>query len=417
MPTKKRIPNTPKEPRLPIAEFINRYRRSTGYVYRSGLLEFFDFIAGKRMRGYKSTDADLPGYEAFALNYLADEKRNYSGDVIKYTKKQEEDQIPPKTAHIRIVAVKEFLSSNNIELDVRSLKDIKRLKPKGGKRTNFEYVDRKVLGEILHHVDARGKAFILLLASSGLRLGEALNLSWIDIKVPDRTKYPNKPASVYVRNSKTGQSRTTYITRECEEALGEWKKVYSNYREFATKRSLNLKTPSREKKRRDDNVFPFTRTSVYAMWDGALKKAGYFNRDAGTQRLQMNLHRLRNFFSVQVESAAGGQVSELLLGHSDQYGGAYTGRSPEQLEIEYMKAEHLLTIGATSSQVETTQREVAELRRQLDEMKERSRAFEENVLIQLTTPMELYKHADGFLHIKNPDEEKLKRFGFESVKK
>jgi len=370
MPTRKNTEHN-KEPQPPIAEFINRYRRSTGYVYRSGLLDFFDFVAGKRMRGYKSTGADLPGYEAFALNYLADEKRSYSGDVVAYTRKQEEDGIVPKTAHIRIVAVKEFLLSNNIELDARSLKDIKRLKPKGGKRTDFQYVDKKILAELLHHVDARGKAFILLLASSGLRLGEALNLTWADIKVPDRTKYLDKPASVYVRTSKTGQSRTTFITRECEAALDEWKKVYSDYREFATKRSENLKTPSREKKRRDDNVFPFTRTSVYAMWDAALKKAGHFNRDAGTQRLQMNLHRLRNFFSVQVAGAVGTQVSEVLLGHSDQYGGAYTGRSPEQLESEYLKAEYMLTIGATSSAIESTSREVAELKRQLGEVEEK----------------------------------------------
>jgi integrase len=364
MPTSKKTEHT-KEPQPPIAAFINRYRRSTGYVYRSGLLDFFDFIAGKRMRGYKSTDADLPGYETFASEYLTNKKRDYSGDVIAYTKKQDEDRIVPKTAHIRIVAIKEFLSSNDIELDTRSLKDIRRLKPKGGKRTDFEYIDKKILSEILHHVDARGKAFILLLATSGLRLGEALALSWADIKVPDRTKYPNKPASVYVRISKTGQSRTTFITRECEAALDEWKKVYSDYREFATKRSENLKTPSREKKRGDDNVFPFTRTSVYLMWDSALKKAGYYNKDAGTQRLQMNLHRLRNFFSVQVASAVGTQVSELLLGHSDQYGGAYTGRSPEQLESEYLKAEHTLTIGSTSLQLKQHSAEIEELKKEI----------------------------------------------------
>jgi integrase len=369
MPSRKNL-NTPKDQRLPIAEFINRYRRSTGYVYRSGLLEFFDFVAGKRMRGYKSTDADLPKYEAFALDYL-DGTRDYSADVIAYAKKQDEKGVVPKTAHIRIVAVKEFLSSNGIEMDIRTLKDIRRLKPKGGKRTNFEYVDKKILGEILHHVDARGKAFILTAATSGARLGEILALTWADIKVPDRTKYPDKPASIFIRISKTGESRTTFITRECEAALEEWKKVYSNYIEFSSKRSLNLKTPSRQKKRRDDNVFPFTRTSVYLLWDTALKRAGYFSRDNGTQRLQMNLHRLRNFFSVQVASAAGNQVSELLLGHVDQYGGAYSGRPRGELEREYMKAEPSLTVGATTQRIEQNAAEIDALQRENAELKER----------------------------------------------
>jgi hypothetical protein len=146
------------------------------------------------------------------------------------------------------------------------------------------------------------------------------------------------------------------------------------------------------------------------MWDAALKKAGHFNRDAGTQRLQMNLHRLRNFFSVQVAGAVGTQVSELLLGHSDQYGGAYTGRSPEQLEREYMKAEYLLTIGATSSRVESTEREVADLKRQLKEMDARSRAFEFKVAMNL---MEYEKQPDGSFTLKKDYHEKLKRFGLD----
>jgi integrase len=365
---KKAAPRTqpPEVPPTPLADFITKYRRSTGYIYRAGLLNFFDYINGKRIRGREAKPEDMVKYEALAAEYLADKKRKHTDDVVNYARYQTDKDVVPKTAHTRIVAVKEFLLRNGIEMDKITEKDIRRLQPKGGRRTDFEYIDKKTLSEILHHFDARGRAFVLVLASSGVRIGEALALNWSDLKCPDRKEYPDKPASVFIRISKTGNSRTTFISRECEEALREWKKVYDDYRTFATKRSLNLKSARKEKQNGDNRVFPFTQTSAYAIWDSGLQKAGYHNIDMQTRRVRMNIHRLRNFFSVQVASAAGQQVSELLLGHSDTYGGAYTGRSLEQLERDYTKCEESLTIGSTTLQMEKHEDEIKRLTAQND---------------------------------------------------
>lgn len=352
----------------PIAKFILRYRTATGRVYRAGVLDFFDFLNGKRMRGENVTVKDLVVYEKFATKFLK-EKRDYQDDLVSYVKHLDNVGTAPKSAHTRIVGIKEFLSFNNIELDKGTLKDVKRLHPKGGRRTNFAYVDKKILAEILHHLDARGTAFVLVAVSSGARLGEILALTWTNITIPDRQKYPDKPASVFIKTSKTGNSRTTYITRECEAALDEWKKVYSGYREFATKRSENFQNADIIKRNGDNRVFPFTKTSVYSLWNDALTKAGYYNIDEGTQRVQMNIHRLRNFFSVQVASASNTQVSEYLLGHSDQYDGAYTGRSQEQWERDYMKAEPALTIGSTTRVTEQHTEEIKRLKEENNALK------------------------------------------------
>ena len=352
----------------PIAKFILRYRTATGRIYRAGVLDFFDFLNKERMRGANVTGKELVVYEKFAVKFLK-ENRDYQDDIVSYVKHLDDVKTAPKSAHTRIVGVKEFLSFNNIELDKDTLKTVKRLHPKGGRRTDFEYVDKKILGEILHHTDARGTAFILVASSSGARLGEILSLNWSNIKIPDRQKYPDKPASIFITTSKTGHSRTSYITRECELALDEWKKVYSGYRKFATKRSENLKNADVLKQNDDNRVFPFTSTSVYSMWNDALTKAGYYNKDEGTQRVQMNLHRLRNFFSVQVASACNTQVSEYLLGHADQYGGAYTGRSDAEWERDYMKAESALTIGSTTRVTEQHSEEIKRLRQENDALK------------------------------------------------
>lgn len=378
----------------PLSDFISKYRRGAGYVYRAGLLDFFDFINGKRLRGRQATPEDMILYERFAVRYLADKKRKHADDVVYYAKHLSEKGVMPKTAHTHIVAVKEFFLRYGMELDKITEKDVRRLKPKGGRRTDFEYIDRKTLSEILHHFDARGKAFVLVLASSGMRISEVLALSWSDLKSPDRKEYPDKPASVFIRDSKTGHSRTTFITRECEDALKEWRKVYEAYRIFATQKSHNLKSAAKEKRSGDNRVFPFTLTSAYKIWDSALQKAGYRNIDLQTRRVRMNVHRLRNFFSVQVASAAGQQVSELLLGHTDTYGGAYTGRSTEELEAAYKKAESALTIGATSPLLEKHTTELHALRKMNADLLEKLQQIEQKQQAALTTEQmveEMYK--------------------------
>lgn len=369
------LPEQKKEdPNTPIQNFMDTKQWSTAANYRSALFDFFDFIMKKRIRkkSEKSKkDIDIPFkvyypvYEKIALKYLANQ-RSHAQDVINYAKHLKEAGINPKTSHGRLAAVKEFFSKYHISINEEARKSIKGNKPKMRVSTHFNYIDKKILGEILHHGDARFKAFVLTAASSGARLGEVLNLSWSDIETPNRKVYPDKPTSVRIRDSKTGTARTVYITRETEAALTEWHKVYDNYREYATKRSMNLKAITKAKRNDDKRVFPFTKTSVYRLWDSALNCAGYLKRDTETNRTRMNIHRLRNFYSVQVSGAAGLDVANVFLGHSDRYGGAYSGRSDESWEAEYLKAEPALTIAVQEDPEQ--KKEVAALKAELAEM-------------------------------------------------
>jgi integrase len=330
----------------PIASFLESYLGNTLLTYRAGVLDFFDFIIGKRMRGKKgATPADMEKYETFVLKYLK-EKRDYSADFLRYIKHLNESGVPPHTAGIRYVAVREFLRRYDVEIDDKRLKDARRLKPKGGRRTNLEYADRQILSEILCHTDVRSRAFLLFLISSGCRLGEAMNVKWNDLTFPDRTKYPDKPVQVFIRTSKTGFSRKTYISHECEAALIEWKKVSDDFQVRSKRLSANLKNP-----KKDDNgkVFPFAKTGIYEMWNKALDDSGHYNKDNETGRVRLNIHRLRNYFAVQVSSAAGNQMSEVLLGHTDSYQGAYSGRPESEMEAAYLKAEPFLTVATMNA--------------------------------------------------------------------
>jgi integrase len=360
-----------------LQDFINRYQRTTGYVYRAGLLDFIDFIAGKRMRAREATTEDMAKYEAFISGYIADKKRKHTNDVIGYVRNLRERGIVPKTAHVRLAAVKEFLLRQGIVLSEIDKRDVKHLIPRGGRRTNIEHIDRENLSEIIHHFDARGRAWVLVLASSGMRIGEVLSMQWNDVTFPDRTKYPDKPVQIFVRDSKTGNSRVAFVTREAEQALLEWKKEVDNYRAFATKRSENLKNDNKVKRNSDDRVFPFSRTSCYAMWNAALEKSGHYNRDPQTKHVRMNIHRLRNFFSVQAAPLATKDVSEMLMGHHDEYEDAYRGQSPAKIEEAYRKAEPALTIGTTTPGMERQAEELEALKKENAALQERLQHVEQ----------------------------------------
>lgn len=361
----------------PIQVFLERYGRGTLYTYRAGLLRFFDFIAGEQMRGrttkagrpwLQSTASDMLKYEKFAADYLAGD-RDKGRDFFLFVRNMNDRKVPPKTAHTHYIAVRSWLEYNDVVIPVKVRADAKMAKPKGGRRTDFEFFDKENIQAILAHGDARFRAFVLVLASSGIRLGEALRLRWSDFTIPDRTKYPDKPASLFITITKTGNTRRVFISREAERAIDEWKKVLPSYAENAGWRVKNLKKAA---KYPPDAIFPIGLSTVYETWDKVLTDAGLMSKDDRTRRTRLNIHRLRNFFSVQVSSSAGGEIAEFLLGHVDQYDHAYDGRAPQYWEEAYRKAEPALTV----SDIVLPSREINELTRQNAELQARLAAME-----------------------------------------
>lgn len=360
------VPKCSEQPPDPVESFLERYRRGTRVAYQAGLLAFIDFVmgtpnqrikTGRDGRKYiRASKADMVTYSKAAGEYLQS-ARDKGHDYFLFIKYLDEKKQPPKTAHVWYIAVKAWLEHHDIVVSDKELKSARRFKPKGGKRTNFEYFDKATIREILAHGTPWFRAFVLVSASSGCRLGEVLALRWSDLSIPDRTKYPDKPASMFIRETKTGHSRTVYISREAELALSEWKKVIPSFRESADKKAERLKNPS---KHLSDSMFPIGMSTIYEKWDEVLSNAGLMKKDEVTRRTRLNIHRLRNFFSVQV-SAIDQPLAELLLGHTDMYGNAYSGRSEQEREEGYRKAEPRLTI----SEIVLPSKELAEVQAQL----------------------------------------------------
>lgn len=86
-----------------------------------------------------------------------------------------------------------FLLENDVELPARFWRRLKGRR-KGSRALMLDKVpSNATLRRILSHMDVKGRALFLVLASSGMRIGEALKLKLGDLDLN------GEPAKIYIR--------------------------------------------------------------------------------------------------------------------------------------------------------------------------------------------------------------------------
>jgi integrase len=326
-----------------IADYLKHYNNaSTAGGYSSAVYSYLDFIFGKQRKRARVTEDEKEKYEDLVEKYLK-EKRNYSEDMAGFAVSLQSR--PPLSARQTFTFAKEFFNYYNLELPAKDLKFIRHKLPKGNVRTIEKDMDIETIRTILQHLDVKGRALVLVLASSGVRINEALSLQLEDIDLKA------KPAVITIRgeNSKTGDNRITFISSEAMQAVKEWMKVREDYIRSSAKRNNGLVKKGRAKPKSEEDdgrLFPFSDQNANALWDNAVEKAGLFSRDKTTNRKQLHYHQFRKFFISQLSLIVSKEVAETLAGHSGYLTGSYRRYTKKQLAEEYKKGEHLLTIQA-----------------------------------------------------------------------
>lgn len=192
-------------------------------------------------------------------------------------------------------------------------------------------------------MDVRGRALVLTLVSSGMRLNEALSLTENDID------FESNPVKITIRgtNTKTKQTRFTFITPEAAQCVKAWLKKRDEYIALAATRNKGVieKGRSAPKDTTSDKVFPFSDNAVNSMWETALKAAGLFSQDTQTGRNQLRIHSFRAFFITQLSMAGQKVLAESLAGHMGYLDGAYRQIPVEQAAPVYLNIMHVVTIG------------------------------------------------------------------------
>lgn len=166
-----------------IDQFLAMFSPTTQTVYKSHLKSFF-----------KSIDADPKTY--------FDGERDYEADVTQFWLSMKDR--PPKTIHSAIHAVKSFLREYDIEIPYKFWNKINR-RTKGSRAVTIEEIPtNSQLKEILQHGGIKARALFLMLSSSGMRIGEALQLLPDDIdmgRTPTKYIYGQKQQKLETQES------------------------------------------------------------------------------------------------------------------------------------------------------------------------------------------------------------------------
>ncbi len=301
-------------------------------VYGECSLNQLDELAEKYFTENRDIQKDLEDFLAYIRDYAPLTKRN------------------------KVSSVRNFLVENDVELPQKFWRRLVR-RIKGSRALTLDKVPSNTgLRKLLTHMPMQGRALYLLLSSSGMRIGEALQLTLEDLLLDE------EPLRIQIRGeyTKTGNSRHAFASRETKEALQEWLKIRGEYLEAAVGKSHHY-----EKSMKDDRLFPFQSTTAYLMWRGALKKAKMAQRDKSTNIRKLHPHVLRKFFRTRLGAVIPVDVVEALMGHEGYLTEVYRRYTVEDLAKFYKQGEHSLLVFTEAAEVSKLKQEVEEQNRQL----------------------------------------------------
>ena len=158
----------------------------TRRVYRSALRAFPGFVDGRERPGRETgVRPEAVDYEALAAQYLAT-GRDQAADLIRFAGSSSD---APTTTQNRAAIVLEFLAHHGIDLSDRDRRQVRQKLPRGGVVTRRGDVTHEMLLRVAGHLDERGRALLLVLASSGMRIGEAvaIRLRELDLRATPAT--------------------------------------------------------------------------------------------------------------------------------------------------------------------------------------------------------------------------------------
>jgi len=236
---------------------------------------------------------------------------------------------------LHLAAIKSYLAYHDV--DILPTKYKRRVRVPKLHREDEEALTVEDIRKILLSCNNRRlKAYLLVLASGGMRAveGLAIRLKDIDFSV--------SPTKIHIRKeyAKTRVARNIYISDEATHFLKQliaWK-YRPNRRPIARKRDV------------DDLVFavfhlrgsPGTLYSkVNSEFSKLLEIAKYGERKEGMQRRKITLHSFRRFVKTTISDQVGQDYSDWFLGHAKS--SYYTKKEPDRREIYSTKCMKYLT--------------------------------------------------------------------------
>ena len=259
-----------------------------------------------------------------------------------------------------LTPIKSFYKINDVVLNDRK---IQKFLPEQLRVGNDRAYTHEEISKLLEIADERMRALILLMASSGIRIGAIPLLRLRNLQDSKLTVYEGFREEYF-----------TFMTSECKKAIDSYLDMRSRYGEKLNENSYLFRE---QFDIRDQfaisNPKQVTRHSIGWRLISLGERSGIRKRgqDKNIRQNIMVAHGFRKFFTTQlVNSRANPEIREMLLGHKIGLTGVYYKPSVEEIKQEYEKAINVLTINEENrlrKQVDTLRIEKSII----DELKDR----------------------------------------------
>jgi integrase len=299
------VKSNPPLMRLPkLVAFLNSVERNSigsKNAYFSGLRHLNNFIS----RNYSNYDCET------ILQPILKNKINIYEFFERFISYLLETRIgiTPKSISLYVTALRSYFAYYDI--DVIPAKFRRKVRMPKIYREDEEPIDGSDVRKLLLSCNNRRlKTLILVLASGGMRVGEALATRNMDLDLSV------SPAKVHIRKeySKTRVARDVYISEEATSYVKQWL-------------DWKYKNPDRERKfKPEDLVFTVYQsknplglyTKIWHEFDKLLKIVNMDEKKEGgiNNRKKITLHSFRRFVKTVISNQVSQDYSEWFLGHS-----------------------------------------------------------------------------------------------------
>ena len=276
-----------------------------------------------------------------SYNKLATKKSKETEDkIVNYVDYLKGKGLTPQTIRVCINAIKLFYVSNRVSLNWEWIRS---MIPNIDKITDDRLYNKQELNAILDKCDERKRAMVLLLFSSGVRIGalDSLNVGHLE----KLAKHGIYKVNVYAG---TMSRYVTFTTPEAAQAI-------DFYLQFRRNRGEEIKESSRLFRKtfdREDanNVAPLKLGSIISLLDDLLVDSGVraVSKEQRQRKQTMRFHAWRKACnSAMIKAGVNYYAKEKILGHTVGLDKSYGRLEEEDLLAEYLKAIPLLTISET----------------------------------------------------------------------
>jgi hypothetical protein len=393
----------------PLTEFLSAVKNpNTRRIYTKDLKRFFDHL---------EIEGDFKQQAKLFVTQAQNDPKWAMLQINSYIQFHKERVERGEIAEARVAnmfkPIRLFCEENDIVLNWRKLS---RRVPKGKRAANDRAPELQEIKMILSYPDRRIKPAVLIMLSSGCRLGAFDYLDWGDIE-PIEKNGVLVAAKIRIYKG-TNDEYFSFVTPECYRAI----KAYMDYRaqegEKITKSSPLIRDLIKgERWGKGEPHIPFRLKSsgVKRLIEDALKVMGIRGKlEEGKRRHEFQAdHGFRKFFKSQCERKMKSLHVEILLGHNVGLADNYYRPQESELLEEYLKAVPDLTILEPKASSEAVSEDIAALKREIEELRQTVQfATRQNITKEIRSCLRNYFSAISQEEKQRQKARLLQGFGF-----